>query len=150
MSKSLTVRLTLRRSSARTAPISYTPPVKPPPPSTNAVRERRSRRRCCFLPEERFGPGGPLGVASSSTTSPIGVTLYSRNKVARRKVRGPFPPVGSPRIGAPPRCRLRHLDEEAILTTLSARIELGQFFQETSDPALQESADRSLLEELAH
>jgi ribonucleoside-diphosphate reductase beta chain len=32
------------------------------------------------------------------------------------------------------------------LTTLSARIELGQFFQETSDPALQESADRGQVE----
>jgi ribonucleoside-diphosphate reductase beta chain len=32
------------------------------------------------------------------------------------------------------------------LTTLSSRIELGQFFQETSDPALQESADRGQVE----
>jgi ribonucleoside-diphosphate reductase beta chain len=32
------------------------------------------------------------------------------------------------------------------LTTLGARIELGQFFQETSDPALQESADRGQVE----
>jgi ribonucleoside-diphosphate reductase beta chain len=32
------------------------------------------------------------------------------------------------------------------LTTLSSRIELGRFFQETSDPALQESADRGQVE----
>src|ERR671923_1146907 len=32
--------------------------------------------------------------------------------------------------------------EEAILTTLAARIELGEFFTESSDPALLESADR--------
>jgi ribonucleoside-diphosphate reductase beta chain len=32
------------------------------------------------------------------------------------------------------------------LTTLSSRIELGRFFEETSDPALQESADRGQVE----
>jgi ribonucleoside-diphosphate reductase beta chain len=32
------------------------------------------------------------------------------------------------------------------LATLGARIELGKFFQETSDPALQESADRGQVE----
>ena len=41
----LTVRFTASRSSARRAPISYTPPVNPPPPSTSAVLERRGRRR---------------------------------------------------------------------------------------------------------
>src|SRR5215212_5337014 len=88
MSKSLTVRLTLRRSSARRAPISYTPPVKPPPPSTSAVRERRSRRLwsclCPFLLEARLGPTGPLGVASSSTTSPTVILLYTRQKPPSR------------------------------------------------------------------
>src|SRR3954447_6018203 len=39
------VLLTASRSSARRAPISYTPPVKPPPPSTRAVLSRRGRRR---------------------------------------------------------------------------------------------------------
>jgi ribonucleoside-diphosphate reductase beta chain len=38
------------------------------------------------------------------------------------------------------------LDEEATLTTLSSRIELGRFFEETSDPALQESADHGQVE----
>jgi ribonucleoside-diphosphate reductase beta chain len=36
------------------------------------------------------------------------------------------------------------------LATLSSRIELGQFFQETSDPALQESADRGQVELLTY
>src|SRR6202167_557017 len=43
MSKSVTVLLTASRSSARSAPISYTPPVKPPPPSTSAVLLGRRR-----------------------------------------------------------------------------------------------------------
>src|SRR5919108_2980335 len=67
MSKSLTVRLTLRRSSARSAPISYTPPVKPPPPSTSAVRERRGLRRFGLATVLRsFWEG-----FSSRTTSPM-------------------------------------------------------------------------------
>src|SRR3954452_6993911 len=38
------------RSSARRAPIWYTPPVNPPPPSTSAVREeRRFRRAGAFI-----------------------------------------------------------------------------------------------------
>jgi hypothetical protein len=45
MSNWLTVRLTLSRSSARSAPISYTAPVNPPPPSTSAVLESFARRR---------------------------------------------------------------------------------------------------------
>src|SRR3954451_11153728 len=59
----LAVRLTESRSSARSAPISYTPPVKPPPPSTSAVFDRRGRRR----------RGAPFGAAvgSSLTTLPI-------------------------------------------------------------------------------
>ena len=32
------------------------------------------------------------------------------------------------------------------MTTLSSRIELGRFFEETTDPALQESADRGQVE----
>src|SRR5918998_4004866 len=44
MSKSLIVRLPDSRSSARSAPISYTAPVKPPPPRTSAVLELRRRR----------------------------------------------------------------------------------------------------------
>src|SRR3954449_13529209 len=62
------VRLTERRSSARSAPISYTPPVKPPPPRTSAVLERRLRRRapvfdaCCR---------SLAALASSSTTLPM-------------------------------------------------------------------------------
>jgi len=43
-SNSFTVRFTDSRSSARSAPISYTPPVNPPPPSTSAVFERAERR----------------------------------------------------------------------------------------------------------
>src|SRR3954469_19799202 len=62
-----TVRLTASRSSARRAPISYTPPVNPPPPSTSAVRERRGRGRLGFPTVLRsFGDG-----FSSRTTSPI-------------------------------------------------------------------------------
>src|SRR5918996_451312 len=67
MSNWLTVRLTASRSSARSAPISYTPPVKPPPPRTRAVRERRVRRRRGFprVPEAFFAGFWSL------TTSPI-------------------------------------------------------------------------------
>ena len=60
----LTVRSTARRSSARSAPISYTPPVNPPPPSTSAVFER-------FRPRRRRGERVPI---SSSTTLPIGAS----------------------------------------------------------------------------
>src|SRR5215813_8292352 len=66
MSKSLTVRLTASRSNARSAPISYTPPVNPPPPRTRAVLSARPRRP---LPLEPRGlPSGP----SSWTTFPMG------------------------------------------------------------------------------
>src|SRR5215208_4152624 len=74
MSKSLTVRFTASRSSARSAPISYTPPVKPPPPSTSAVRERRGRRRFGLATVLRSFPDG----FSSRTTSPIGAQ-YDRS-----------------------------------------------------------------------
>ena len=57
MSKSVTERLTDSRSSARSAPISYTAPVKPPPPSTSAVLEG--------LPRALRPPGDP------ATMSPL-------------------------------------------------------------------------------
>ena len=62
MSKSLTVLLTASRSSARSAPISYTPPVKPPPPSTSAVLLGRRRARRARVRRV---------VSSSLTTLPI-------------------------------------------------------------------------------
>src|SRR5918995_905495 len=62
-----TVRFTASRSSARRAPISYTPPVKPPPPRTRAVRERRGRRRFGLPTVFRSFWDG----FSSLTTSPI-------------------------------------------------------------------------------
>src|SRR6266571_1337027 len=71
MSKSLTVRLTVRRSSARSAPISYTPPVNPPPPRTSAVFERRLPLRVLLRVLLSLWLGPALGVGSSSTTSPI-------------------------------------------------------------------------------
>ena len=87
MSNSLTVRLTASRSSARRAPISYTPPVTPPPPSTSAVRERRRRRRVVLLAEpEAFFPAG----FSSLTTVPIrfrvsqGIRRPKANRAVRR------------------------------------------------------------------
>src|ERR687896_1747107 len=64
MSNWLTVRLTERRSSARSAPISYTPPVNPPPPSTSAVLDWRRRRG---VPPRRRSFAG----LSSLTTLPI-------------------------------------------------------------------------------
>src|SRR3954452_12158528 len=63
----LTVLLTASRSSARRAPISYTPPVKPPPPRTRAVRERL-RRRCCGL-RVVFLPFVAEGFSSLTTLS---------------------------------------------------------------------------------
>src|SRR3954470_14865085 len=68
MSKSLTVRLTDSRSSARSAPIWYTPPVKPPPPSTSAVFEDR-RRRCGRPPPPWLGRS--FAPASRLTTLPM-------------------------------------------------------------------------------
>jgi ribonucleoside-diphosphate reductase beta chain len=78
--------------------------------------------------------------------------LYSRIKAAPR---GPLSRFTSPLTGpVQPFCSVGFAAgrsvttgyKEGKLTTLSARIELGQFFQETSDPALQESADRGQVE----
>src|SRR5829696_8275473 len=67
MSNWLTLRLTERRSSARRAPIWYTPPVKPPPPRTSAVRDcERARARRFPVP------------FSSLTTLPIRGSVVSR------------------------------------------------------------------------
>src|SRR3954454_23924435 len=70
------VRLTLRRSSARRAPISYTPPVKPPPPSTSAVFDRFLRRLGVFRDRSR-APG------SSLTTFPMRLERYPRPPMRR-------------------------------------------------------------------
>src|SRR3954454_11075391 len=70
------VRLTLRRSSARSAPISYTPPVKPPPPSTSAVFDRFLRRFAVFRDRSR-APG------SSLTTFPMRLERYPRRPMRR-------------------------------------------------------------------
>src|SRR3954453_4767094 len=67
MSNSLTVLLTASRSSARRAPISYTPPVKPPPPSPSAVRLLRRRR--CPCPLGVFLPLVAEGFSSFTTLS---------------------------------------------------------------------------------
>src|SRR5581483_7125382 len=72
-SNSFTVRLTERRSSARRAPISYTPPVNPPPPSTSAVFERRRRAR----PLDSATPFGRSEEPGwSLTTFPISAGFY--------------------------------------------------------------------------
>src|SRR5579871_2113311 len=84
-SNSFTVRFTDRRSRARRAPISYTPPVKPPPPRTRADFERWRRRRCdpSRGPEaERSPPAG-----SSLTTLPMLARI-----VGRRARTAGFPP----------------------------------------------------------
>src|ERR1700733_10900557 len=67
-SKLLTVLFTASRSSARSAPISYTPPVKPPPPNTRAVLDR-VRRRDPAVREP--APGRSVAAVSSLTTLPI-------------------------------------------------------------------------------
>src|SRR3954451_1857305 len=67
MSNSLTVLLTASRSRARSAPISYTPPVNPPPPSTSAVRLLRRRR--CPWPRGVFLPFVAEGFWSFTTLS---------------------------------------------------------------------------------
>src|SRR5919199_4734376 len=74
MSNWLTLLLTERRSSARSAPISYTPPVKPPPPSTSAVRDCRAR------PARRRPPAAPF---SSLTTLPMAPSVYGASTTAR-------------------------------------------------------------------
>src|SRR4051812_50209503 len=71
MSNWLPLLLTESRSSARSAPISYTPPVKPPPPSTSAVRDWRPRA------ERRRPPAAPF---SSLTTLPIAPSVYWRDQ----------------------------------------------------------------------
>src|SRR5260370_22330234 len=70
MSNSLTVRLTESRSRARSAPISYTPPVNPPPPRTSALRDRLARGRRaagCLV----FDFGRSVAAVSSLTTFPM-------------------------------------------------------------------------------
>src|SRR5436309_705422 len=95
MSNSLTVRLTDSRSSARRAPISYTPPVKPPPPSTKAVRERLGRGlRAGGLD---FALGRSVAAVSSLTTFPMlslslcrlrrPPSLLPRSRVSYRRMR---------------------------------------------------------------
>src|ERR1700733_14951744 len=71
-----TVRFTESRSSARSAPISYTPPGQPPPPSTSAVFERGWRRRA---PDPReVVPVRSAAAASRLTTLPILRTIVRR------------------------------------------------------------------------
>src|SRR3954470_12716354 len=77
MSKSLTVRLTARRSKARRAPISYTPPVNPPPPRTKAVLSPRPRRLLPLLP--RGLPSEP----SNSTTFPMGEGIMAARQAGQ-------------------------------------------------------------------
>src|SRR5262249_6389813 len=55
---------------ARSAPISYTPPVKPPPPSTSAVLERRRRPVLRCFDAEALLPRS-FAAASSLTTLPM-------------------------------------------------------------------------------
>src|SRR3954454_7584366 len=62
--------LTDSRSSARSAPISYTPPVNPPPPRTRAVLEERLRRA---VREPEFWGCRSFAPASRFTTLPIEV-----------------------------------------------------------------------------
>jgi hypothetical protein len=50
----LTLLSTANRSSARSAPTSYTAPVMPPPPSTSAVLDRRRRPRRVRAVPSRF------------------------------------------------------------------------------------------------
>src|SRR6516165_8814497 len=80
MSNWLTVRLTDNRSSARNAPISYTPPVKPPPPSTRAVLERLRD-----APRRDPAPVRSVAAVSSLTTFPIGSPDCTAANVLRPK-----------------------------------------------------------------
>src|SRR5437588_7686710 len=93
-SNSFTVRLTDSRSSARSAPISYTPPVNPPPPSTSAVFDRAGRRR--DLEVRAAAPGRSAPAVSSLTTLPILRAIVRRADPATRPptqllARGPVP-----------------------------------------------------------
>ena len=85
MSNWLTVLFVAIRSSARSAPISYTPPVKPPPPSTSAVLSLRRRRRVGRAPAvprfflaaaPRRAATRALAVGSSLTTLPMLDSFY--------------------------------------------------------------------------
>src|SRR5205814_4936008 len=87
--------LAASRSSARSAPISYTPPVKPPPPSTSAVLSGRGRRRRSREPgwptplaaiarSLRFADPLPAAFGSSLTTFPMAASLYGQ--LARKHV----------------------------------------------------------------
>src|SRR4051794_22824978 len=93
MSNWLTERLTDSRSSARSAPISYTAPVKPPPPSTSAVFDCRGRPlglRPAVAPAARSRV--PL---SSLTTLPIGQEAYETAPASP----APGLVIGAPRRG---------------------------------------------------
>src|SRR3954452_12328592 len=106
----LTVRLTESRSSARSAPISYTAPVKPPPPRTSAVLERRRRRR------GTFPLGAPLPFGESGTTLSINPSLFrnsggarvstSCDAATRSHARPAAGAVCAPRAGLGPRPRV--------------------------------------------
>src|SRR6266566_279754 len=85
----LIVLLIASRSSARSAPISYTPPVKPPPPSTSAVLSGRGLRRRSTDPGRptpraanaralRWAAAWPAAVGSSLTTLPMAASLYGQ------------------------------------------------------------------------
>src|SRR5437588_5098046 len=76
-SNSFTVRLTDSRSSARSAPISYTPPVNPPPPSTSAAFDRRGRRWAAFFSVAVSSLTTLPIAASDSTEDHHGGTLLS-------------------------------------------------------------------------
>ncbi len=101
MSNSFTVRLTARRSSARSAPISYTPPVTPPPPSTSAVRDWLARRRGTLLPAAVRRAG-----FSSLTTLPMCTAI-----IPERAAGQPLPsrPVSGRPAGSTPAAAVRAL-----------------------------------------
>src|SRR3954451_1365240 len=85
-----TVRFTASRSSARRAPISYTPPVTPPPPRTSAVRDRRGRRRGGFGPGDRSRLG-----FSSLTTVPMPASSIAGVRTATSPAAAPLPSPAS-------------------------------------------------------
>src|SRR3954468_20815445 len=75
-SNSFSVRFVASRSRARSAPISYTPPVTPPPPRTRAVRERRLRRRGGLFTVERSRRG--FSSLTTLPTAPVSQGYRSR------------------------------------------------------------------------